>query len=237
MYSVKKFFVNGVERTQEVLHKLADEKLDYSPANIVSLGWSKTFIEATGLLPNPYHQYYFQTREVLEKDLQGFKDNGTRAEVVHELEKSLFELYKNPGVNEKPKELEKRGGAYYSDVACSLMDSIYNDKGDVQTVNTLNKGAIPDLPNDSVIEVNSVITKHGPHPIVTGPLPLTIRGMMNQMKSFEELVVQAGVTGNYYDAYTAMVMNPLVSDEKGSKVLLDELLEGHKDYLPQFNRN
>lgn len=231
----KKVHVKGIDRTQEVLHKLADEKLDYSPANIVSLGWSKTFIEATNLLPNPYHQYYFQTREVLEKDLQAFKDNGTRAEVVHELEKSLFELYKNPDLNEKPKELEQRGGAFYSDVACSLMDSIYNNKGDIQTVNTTNNGAIPDLPDDSVIEVNSVITKHGPRPISSGPLPLAIRGIVSQMKAFEELVIQAGVTGNYYDAYTALLMNPLVSDEKDSNVLLDELLEAHKEYLPQFN--
>ncbi|GGJ94159.1 putative 6-phospho-beta-glucosidase [Lentibacillus kapialis] len=232
----KKIYAEGIDRTQEVLQKLAGEELDYSPANIVSLGWSKTFIEAMNLLPNPYHQYYFQTREVLEKDIQAFRENGTRAEKVHTLEKSLFELYKNPDLQEKPKELEKRGGAYYSDVACSLMDSIYNNKEDIQTVNTLNNGAIPDLPDDCVIEVNSVITKHGPRPIASGPLPSTIQGSISQMKAFEELVIQAAVTGNYYDAYTSMLMNPLVADEKGSKLLLDELLKAHKEYLPQFTQ-
>ncbi|GAA0591911.1 6-phospho-beta-glucosidase LicH [Virgibacillus siamensis] len=230
----KKVYVKGVDRTREVLHKLADEKLDYSPANIVSLGWSKTFIESIGLLPNPYHQYYFQTKKVLEKDVQAFQDNGTRAEVVQELEKSLFALYSNPDLAEKPKQLEERGGAFYSDVACSLMDSIYNDREDVQTVNTLNHGAIPDLPDDCVIEVNSVITKHGPRPIASGRLPRVICGIVSHMKAFEELVVQAGVTGDYSDAYAAMVMNPLVADEADSKVLLDELLEAHREFLPQF---
>lgn len=231
----KKVYVKGVDRTQEVLHKLADEELDYSPANIVSLGWTKTFIEATGLLPNPYHQYYFQTKDVLEKDLQAFRENGTRAEVVRNLEKSLFDLYSDRELTEKPKELEERGGAFYSDVACSLMDSIYNDNEDVQTVNTINHGAIPDLPDNCVIEVNSVITKHGPRPIASGQLPLTIRGIVSQMKGFEELVIRAGVTGNYHDAYSALVMNPLVADERDSKVLLDELLVAHKDHLPQFD--
>ncbi|WP_077328640.1 6-phospho-beta-glucosidase [Virgibacillus siamensis] len=232
----KKVFVKGIDRTAEVLHNLAEEKIDYSPANIVSLGWSKTFIESVELLPNPYHQYYFQTKDVLVKDLTAFRENGTRAEVVKKLEKALFDLYKNPELTEKPKELEERGGAYYSDVACSLMDSIYNDREDVQTVNTLNQGALPDLPDECVIEVNSVITKHGPRPIASGPLPYMIRGIISQMKSFEELVIQAGVTGSYHDAYAAMVMNPLVADERDSKVLLDELLEAHQDHLPQFNQ-
>src|SRR5699024_10833419 len=117
-------------------------------------------------------------------------------------------------LNEKPAELEERGGAFYSDVACSLMDSIYNNKEDVQTVNTINNGAIPDLPDDCVIEVNSVISKHGPQPIVSGLLPSTIKGSIIQMKAFERLVIQAAVTGDYNLAYTSMLMNPLVADEK-----------------------
>lgn len=230
----KRVYVSGVDRTATVLEKLKDG-LDYSPANIVNLGWSRAFIESTGLLPNPYHQYYFQTRDVLEKDIKAYEENGTRAEVVQQLERSLFELYSNPELEDKPKELEERGGAFYSDVACSLMDSIYNNKKDIQTVNTTNNGAIPDLPSDAVIEVNSVITNHGPMPIAVGPVPATVKGLMYQMKAFEELVIRASLTGNYNDAYTALVMNPLIADEKRSKLMLDELLEAHKAFLPQFN--
>lgn len=229
-----KVIVNGLDRTTEVLAKLCDDNLDYSPANIVNLGWTKKFIEATGLLPNPYHQYYFQTRDVLKQDLQAYEEHGTRAEIVQQLEHSLFDLYENPSLYDKPKELEKRGGAFYSDVACSLMASIYNDKHDVQTVNTRNNGAISDLPNDAVIEVNAVITKTGPEPIKVGALPYSVKGIIQHMKAFEELVIRAGLTGNYNDAYLAFLMNPLIADEKRSKVLLDELLAAHKEYLPQF---
>ncbi|WP_217587799.1 6-phospho-beta-glucosidase [Lentibacillus saliphilus] len=228
-------FVKGEDRTSDVLETLLNADLDYSPANIVNLGWSKTFINSTQLLPNPYHQYYFQTEEVLKKDLKAYEEHGTRAEVVMDLEKSLFEIYKNPDLDVKPKELEERGGAFYSDVACSLMDSIYNNKEDIQTVNTLNNGAISDLPDDAVIEVNAVITRHGPKPIAVGRIPASVRGITLNMKAFEELVIQAAVSGNYEDAYLAMVMNPLISDEKKSKTLLDDLLKAHGVYLPQFN--
>lgn len=233
----KKVSVKGIDRTEEVLDKLCNDNLDYSPANIVNLGWSKTFIQALGLLPNPYHQYYFQTRDVLKKDLKAFEENGTRAEIVQKLEESLFTLYKNRELRDKPKELEKRGGAFYSDAACSLMDSIYNNRGDIQTVNTLNNGAIPDLPNDAVIEVNCVITKQGPQPIVIGELPASVKGIIHQMKSFEQLVIRAAISGDYNLAYTALLMNPLITDEKLAKVMLDQLLEAHKEFLPQFKLN
>jgi 6-phospho-beta-glucosidase len=228
--------INGINRTAEVMDKLIHKEMDYSPANIVSLEWTSEFIESLNLLPNPYHQYYFQTDEVLEKDLQAFKKNGTRAEIVKEVERDLFVKYQNKDLQEKPAELEKRGGAYYSDAACSLMDSIYNNKMDIQTVNILNNGTITDLPFDSVIETNAVITKDGPKAITIGKLPLVVRGTIQQMKAFEQLVIEAALSGNYLKAYQAMVMNPLVQSEKKAKVILDELLEAHKDFLPQFQR-
>ncbi|SFM14406.1 6-phospho-beta-glucosidase [Gracilibacillus orientalis] len=232
----QRVFVDGINRTDEVLTSLARENLDYSPANIVSLGWSKGFINSMKLLPNPYHQYYYQTTDILSKDKEALKEHGTRAEIVKNLEKSLFTIYSNKDLNVKPKELEERGGAFYSDVACSLIDSIYNNKEDIQTVNTFNDGAIAELPNDSVIEANCLITKNGPKPIAIGSLPAQVKGDILQMKSFEELVILASISGDYNQAYQAFIANPLIKDERKVKSLLDELLCAHKECLPQFNK-
>ncbi|CEI82018.1 MULTISPECIES: 6-phospho-beta-glucosidase [Oceanobacillus] len=231
-----KVYVSGEDRTEDVFQKLLSKEFDYSPANIMPLDWSETFIQSARLLPNPYHQYYFQSEKVLEKDLKAYEENGTRAEVVQALEESLFDLYKQESLREKPKELEQRGGAFYSQVACSLMDSIYNNKEDIQTVNTWNHGTIPDLPYDAVIEANCVITKNGPKPIAIGEIPAPMRGMIQNMKAMEELVIKASMSGDYKDAYNAFLVNPLIQDEKKAKVVLDELLEAHEDYLPQFKR-
>ncbi|WP_410503052.1 6-phospho-beta-glucosidase [Exiguobacterium acetylicum] len=225
--------VNGVDRTEDVLTALSRGN-DYSPANIVGLGWSDSFLNSIKMLPNPYHQYYFQTRDVLAKDLQAYEENGTRAEVVQEVERRLFEQYQDVSLDVKPKELEQRGGAYYSDAACNLMDSLYNDRGDIQTVNTLNQGTIRDLPEDAVIEVNAVITKTGPRPLSIGSLPLPVRGLITNLKTFEELTIQAAVSGKYEDAYLAALMNPLIQDEKRIDALLEELFHAHQAYLPQF---
>ncbi len=231
----KNVWIHGENVTEEVLKRMVDDKQSYSPANIVSLGWSKSFIESLQMVPNPYHQYYFQTKEVLEKDLQALNETGTRAEVVQQVEEELFKTYQRPELTEKPKELEQRGGAYYSDAACNLIESIYTNKQDIQTVNTENNGAISELNDDDVIEVNAVITSEGPRPLTIGSLPKSIKGLITEMKSMEQLVIQAAVTGNYNHAYLALLMNPLVANEKKVKPLLDELLEAHQKYLPQFN--
>lgn len=230
-----KVLVNGEDKLSKVIEALVNQSVDFSPANIVSSGWSETFLEAMNMLPNPYHQYYYQKESTLKKDLKAYKDNGTRAEQVQVIEEELFNEYKNPQLDIKPEALEKRGGAYYSDVACSLMSSIYNNSQNIMTVNTLNNGAIVDLAEDSVIEVNCLITKEGPVPLTVGRLPQQIKADILMMKAFEEQVIKASISGDYRDAYLAFVMNPLIKDEKKAKVILDELLNAHKEYLPQFD--
>lgn len=230
-----KVWVRGKNKIDEVISALVEQSVDYSPANIVSSGWSRTFLEAVHLLPNPYHQYYYQKEATLKKDLEAFNNHGTRAEQVQEIEKKLFDVYKDLNLEEKPKELEERGGAYYSDVACSLMSAIYNNSHEIMTVNTMNNGAIVDLSEHSVIEVNSLITKEGPIPLTVGRLPQSIKGDLLMMKAFEEQVIKASLSGDYEDAYLAFIMNPLVKDEKKVKPLLDQMLLEHKDYLPRFN--
>lgn len=230
-----KVLVNGEDKLSKVIEALVNQSVDFSPANIVSSGWSETFLRAMNMLPNPYHQYYYQNESTLKKDLKAYQDNGTRAEQVQVIEEELFNEYINPQLDIKPEALEKRGGAYYSDVACSLMSSIYNNSQNIMTVNTLNNGAIVDLAEDSVIEVNCLITKEGPVPLTVGRLPQQIKADILMMKAFEEQVIKASISGDYRDAYLAFVMNPLIKDEKKAKVILDELLNAHKEYLPQFD--
>ena len=115
-----------------------------------------------------------------------------------------------------------------------MISSIYNDKRNIMVVSTRNKGALPDLPYDSVVEVSSVITGHGPMPINFGKLNPAARGYIQLMKAMEELTIEAAVTGDYGKALQAFTLNPLVPGGTIAKELLDEMLIAHKDYLPQF---
>ena len=127
-----------------------------------------------------------------------------------------------------------RGGAKYSDAACNLIASIYNDKGDIQYVDVRNNGAIADLPIDSAVEVACRVTADGPKPIATGELKLPISGYVHMMKAFERMVIEAAVQGSRDLAVAALNMNPLCPSDELANIVVDELLEAHKDYLPQF---
>lgn len=230
----KKIFLDGSDVTKQVVDAIADGKMGAIVKNIKDFEWDADFIKSLGMMPCPYHKYYYETQEMLESELKEFAKGETRAEVVKRLEDDLFKLYDDPNLDIKPPQLEKRGGALYSDAACRLINSIYNDKGDIQPVDCRNNGAIEGLDDDSAVEVSCVITKEGPRPLAMGKLPLQVTGLVQEIKNFEKLVIEAAVTGDYHTALMAMSMNPLVPSDKMAKILLDELLVAHKDYLPQF---
>ena len=224
--------LDGKDITKEAIEKFVTSSLTMQ--NIKDIPLNADFVRALGVIPCPYHKYYYKHKEMLEEELEGFKDGKTRGETVKALEDDLFELYKDENLAVKPPQLEKRGGAYYSDAACNLINSIYNDKGDVQVVNTLNNGAIRDFREDSAAEMSCVITKEGPKPLSVGYLPVAVSGLVAEIKAFEILAAKAAVEGDYNAALQALCINPLIPSDDLAKTILDEMIEAHKSYLPQF---
>lgn len=227
-------FLDGENVTEHIVEKLTDPEQTSFVKNIEGIGYDPSFIRALGALTCPYHNYYYKHRDMLEKQQKEADEQGTRAEVVSKLEKELFELYKDDTLDIKPPQLEERGGAYYSDAAVRLITSIYNDKRDIQPVNTRNNGAIASIPDDSAVEISSVITKDGPKPIAIGDLPVAVRGLVQQIKSFERISAEAAVTGDVDLAVLALSINPLTPSDTVAREIVDEMMEAHKDYLPQF---
>lgn len=232
-------FVNGESRFEELLNKYAylKEEDTIQMKNFVSLPYSSSFIKGLKAIPCPYHNYYFYTKEQLQEEQEQFKTGTVRGEVVSKTEEELFELYGHEELAEKPQQLAMRGGAKYSDAACNLIQSIYNNTGDIQYVDVRNNGAIADLPIDSAVEVACCITSDGPKPLATGELRLPISGYVHMMKTFERLVCEAAMKGDRDLAVTALNMNPLCQSDADANVVIDELIEAHKDFLPQFKKN
>ncbi|EIA25416.1 glycoside hydrolase family 4, partial [Candidatus Arthromitus sp. SFB-3] len=231
-------FVNGKSRFEEVLEKYAylSKEDSIQMKNFISLPYSPSFIKGLNAIPCPYHNYYFFTKEQLEEELEQFKKGEVRGEVVYKTEEELFALYNKENLQEKPEQLSMRGGAKYSDAACNLIQSIYNNTGDIQYVNVKNNGAISDMPNDCAVEIACRITSDGPKPIATGNLKLQISGYIQMIKAFERMVADCAISGNRNLAVTALNMNPLCPSDAIANVVIDELIEAHKEYLPQFKK-
>ncbi len=228
---------DGKSVMDHVIELMKDpSKLGLDPKNVAAIDWNHDFIKSLGALPCPYHRYYYKRDHMLKDNVEKQKEGKTRADEVMAVEKKLFELYKDPDLAVKPKELEERGGAHYSTAACNCIVSIYNDTGDVQVVNTKNGGIVPSLDPNSAIEVSSRITKDGPVPVKVKPLPSMAEAHVGMMKSFERLACEAAIEGDYNKALMALTMNPLSYSDDVAKTVLDELFEAHKPYLDRFNK-
>lgn len=226
---VTKIIDNGHDYLEDAIKQGVNSE---SMKNIPASGFTPEEIAAIGAIPSSYLEYYYFKDSKLEKLKASPKSRG---EVCMELEEQLLELYQNSALHTKPEQLSKRGGARYSEVAISLVDSIWNDKNDIQVVNILNKGALDFLADDDAIEIRAYIGKNGATPIPAHIDNDHIKEYIKQVKAYEKHAVQAAIKGDKNEALRALVMNPLVGDLKTAEACFDELLEAHKEYLPQFS--
>jgi 6-phospho-beta-glucosidase len=219
----RKVLVDGVDRLPQLIDADAEQlarEVETSP----------DIIRTQRAIPSYYLRYYYSTSEVLEE----MKSGRPRAEEVMEIERGLLEMYRDPQLDVKPKLLEERGGAFYSEASAMLIESLHADRGDVQVVNTLNGGALPNVAADAVVEVPCRIDAGGAHPLPLEPLAPEMHGLVEYAKAYERLAVSAAVTGDRGVALEALIANPLVREYALAKPLLEELLAANREYLPAF---
>ncbi|MGC6770084.1 6-phospho-beta-glucosidase [Enterococcus sp. LJL128] len=231
----KNIYVNGEDVTLDVIEKIKDGT-EISAKNIPNFSFPADVLDSIGMIPAGYLKYYYTREKMLEDCKRAAKEEGTRGEVVTQTEKELFELYKDQELAVKPKQLEERGGAHYSEAAVNLIDSIYNGDGKIHYVNVRNNGTISSLPENAAIECNCVVTHRGALPVTVGELETSVRGQISLMKAYEELVIEAGVTGDYLAALKALTINPLVNDSDKAGAVLQDMLWANQEYLPQFSQ-
>jgi len=193
--------------------------------------WDPRTIEVLRMLPNYYLQYFYHTDKKLKSQEQW---PPSRAEEVIEIEKDLLRDYSDPNLNEPPADLMKRGGAYYSTVATQLLNAHYNDLGETHVVNIRNDGAVKEWPAEWVLEIPSTVNKSGIKPIPTEPLPQSQFGLIAAVKAYELLTVEAAVHGDRNAAYQALLVHPLGPKANKIQAVLDDMLETHREHLPQF---
>ena len=218
---IKGVYLEGKDVLPEMIEKMKE----------LAEGFDLELIKTLHMIPNWYLHYYYDTDKVVEEMKKAKK---TRGEETLEIENKCLEIYKDQNLEEKPKLLEKRGGARYSDAALSLVSAIVNNKNEIHIVNIPNKGAIKDFSNNAVVEIPAIVNSTGPHPITIGEVPPEIEGLMHAVKAYEELTIEAAIRGSREMALKALLIHPLVPSFDVAKKILNDLLEAHKKYLPKF---
>ena len=217
--------VEGEDRLPELIERSAGEIADH-------IGIPVALIHLLRAVPSYYLRYYYSTDEVLREQVSGTRRS--RAEEVMAIERGLLDMYRDPDLAEKPALLEKRGGAYYSEAAAQLIASLHADTGDVQVVDVRNDGALPELPDDAVVEIPAKVGAEGARAERLEPLQPEMLGLVQQVKAYERLTVKAAMDGDREAALKALLANPLVARFNVARPLLDALLEANRAHLPRF---
>jgi len=213
--------VDGVDVLPGLIATHGDEVADHT-------GLPASVLHDLGAVPSYYLHYFYEHDAVVEQQ----RHEPTRAEEVARIERELLAAYADPALDHKPELLGQRGGAFYSEAAVALLASLVSDAGDVQVVNLRNRGTMPFLPDEAVIEVPAAIGAGGAAAVPVAPLPPLMSGLIAHVSAYEELAVDAALRGGRQRVADALLAHPLVGQYELAGQLADRLIAENASYLP-----
>ena len=110
--------------------------------------------------------------------------------------------------------------------------------GDMVTnVNLPNRGQIPNLPMDAVVETNACFSDGRLQPVMAGNIPATVLPQIANVCAIQECVAQAALKRSLEEAFCAFLCDPLVTiSVSDAKKLFDEMVENTGKYLTEYKR-
>lgn len=194
------------------------------------------------LLPTEYLYYYYRP----EVALANMKRAGSsRGQAVAKLTDDFFGGGKPLGLPEYQQYLAARDGSYmqletgattprvkpdwaelsgYDRIALMTMRAIVHDQGAIIPLDVANRGTLPFLEDEDIVEVPCRVDKDGPKPQALAPIPDHPRQLIEQVKTYERATVRAALTGDRGQLVEALALNPLVTSRDQAAKLVEALL-------------
>lgn len=133
----------------------------------------------------------------------------------------------NSGKRKASEFLEK----YTSDHATDVVQAIWNDSGRHLFINVPNGGAVSNLPEDAILELECVVGKDGPKPVPAPAMPVGLRGLQMQIHDTHELTVEAYLQKDRALLLRALATDPIVGSLATAEAVLDDLYAAEKEVL------
>jgi 6-phospho-beta-glucosidase len=182
-------------------------------------------------IPADYFQYYYFTSEIVG-ELRAKAT--TRAQDILARVPDYWQHYREQAASDTPA-LEvgrSRGGLHELELAIDVMDGVFNDRKQVYPVNVANRGALPDFPDDLVVEVPGYVERSGITPLAQGALPRHVAGLVKMLGEYQALAAEAAWSGTRKDAIRALVSHPWVLSLDTAERVYDHMAGAQRAYLP-----
>lgn len=193
------------------------------------------FLKRSGVLPVAGDRHtveffsdYLKDKKSIER--WGFKDTNSFAHIrgLENRKRGFLDLL------EGRKELNlKHSHEHASRIIAALLSVGENL---ITPVNTANIGQIDNISRDVVVETQAVVNASGIHPIPVGTLPNDLTCCLMHHIPVQEMIVEAGLSGDKELAIHALSFDPLVQSPDIAANIAKDVFEAFKDYLPQFNK-
>ena len=130
--------------------------------------------------------------------------------------------------------------AYYENVPgeseqlLEIMHSLQRDERKLFSVNLPNEGQAPYLPRDAILECNAAAVGGGFMPVMADDLPPALIAKLQSKISSIEITVDAALKGSRELMLEALLADGAIGDPDTARSLRDDLIDAHRQHLPQF---
>ena len=229
---VRRVLVDGEDRLQPLIAEAHNSTSILYQRGIVDDFMEPEFLRALALIPSWYVRYFYFPEQTLEEDR---REATSKGEKDMQAEARLNEIYSTTGYDdEATRILAGKGGAQYYLPVLQTIHAIVKNTGEVVIADVRNGNTLPDLPPDVCVEVPARIYSDRTEPLPIGAMPLSVRGLVQTVKAYEELTIQAALTGSRTTAIEALMANPLVGSFGKALRFFDQVMGNERSYIPQF---
>jgi 6-phospho-beta-glucosidase len=235
---------------------LADEARlrSFEEGRLFDAGW----LHALGAVPNEYLWYWYAHREAvaavqtsggatrgtyLREQQERFyaaveqDPSGAWAEwqrVRRERDSSYMAEARPGGAVAARDEADVDGGGYER-VALGVLAAIARNDRSVHILDVRNRGSLPGLDDEAVVEVPCLVDANGAHPVAAGALEPHQLGLLQAVKAVERETIAAAVEGSRERALRAFALHPLVDSVDRARALLAGYLEAAPELARQLH--
>jgi 6-phospho-beta-glucosidase len=215
-------------------------------------------IRTMGLIPTEYLFFYYSQKRAYENQIRA---GASRGEELARLNDDLFrrlgsqepaqalETYRDYLVRRNASYLKLEAQAEsafgadvpsydpfetatgYHRIALDVMMALAADAPKEVVLNVPNRGTIEELAAADVVEVPCDVDGAGACPRRIGRLPSPARGLVQAVKEYERLLIQAALRGSKAQARLALMENPIVGQWEIAGRVLDRLIDADREHL------
>jgi 6-phospho-beta-glucosidase len=205
-------------------------------------------LRAMKLLPTEYLYYYYRPDVALAHLKRAGSSRGEQIAKLTERFCASFQAPRTPG----PQDLDRykeylaaRDASYmsletgvaeprvkpdwailsgYDRIALMTIRAIVRNQGAIIPLDVPNRGTLPFLDDDDIVEAQCRVDADGPTPRAVAPVPDGPRELITAVKRYERATVRAALTGNRDELIEALALNPLVPTRHAAAAVVAALL-------------